>query len=428
VAGKADAHNHLRRRRYALRGLFGDWNQSGLDSDDRTNLIEQYCKDLNIGKTQRPTPSSVYLSADDIDNKRPHILVLGRHDIGDLQEQVLPEGTDDLIAGPGVSSRLAATIAFTEGFLAAQTVTEEAPVNVSVLSLGETDTFAAVAPTLFLGHIDAVVVTSAVDWDPEHPTITTGCRGRVVAELSLTSDAAVDDFMTSGALRNPLSTMMQMLGELRDAKGRIALDGFYDRAQAPDSDLRDAWDRDGHDPNAWASTLDAQAPTGRLSSLERASLWPGVSVLSVEAPDADGAATPHHVKARVAFYLVPDQRHVETAAALRDWFTERAPSSLSPHISVVAESRPYRAAADSPVLQAQSRAAYRLFGRKPILVPAGGPPGSGEVAFAARVPVAFAGIADPTHEFGTTGETLSWGRFEMAVAFAAETLLQLRRS
>lgn len=298
----------------------------------------------------------------------------------------------------------------------------------SILSLGEGDTFSSIAPTLFLGHIDAVVVTSAANWDASYPTITTGSRGELVAQLSLSGGANIDDYLTSGALRNPLTTMMQILGELRDDRGRIVLPGFYERAQAPDPAVRSAWSVEDFDANAWTNDLGAPAPTERLSSLERASLWPGVSVLAVNSADSDGRNTPSSATAVLALYLVPDQRHAEVEAALRTWFIEQAPDDLLPQVAIQAASRPYRAAPDSAVVAAQARAAYRLHGRRPVLVPAGGPAGSGEVAFGAGAPVAFAGMAPPSVGYGTVSELVPWEQFDAAVAMAAETLLQLRRT
>lgn len=427
MAGKADVQEHLSIRRNTLNDFFAEWAEPNLDGDDRTDLVERYCKHLRIGEVRRPTPTSVYVAADDIDPKRPHLLVLGRHDVNDLRAtRPLPSGPG--LSGPGVASRVGPTISFTEGFLAAQELTTDPPVNMSILSLGEGDTFDSVSPTLFLGHVTAIVVTSAVSWNATHPVITTGSRGELVAELSLAGGGAIDDYLTSGALRNPLTTMMQILGELRDNRGRIVIPGFYDRAQAPDAALRNAWLLNDHDPNAWTVGLGAAAPTSRLSSLERASLWPGASVLAVESADADGRTTPSRVSATLALYLVPDQRHAETEAALRSWFLERAPTDLAPQVNVQVAARPYRAATDSAVVAAQTRAAYRLYGRKPVLVPAGGPSGSGEIAFRAGAPVSFAGIAPPSLGYGSTSESVPWEQFDAAVALAAETLLQLRRS
>ena len=95
---------------------------------------------------------------------------------------------------------------------------------------------------------------------------------------------------------------------------------------------------------------------------------------------------------------------------------------------IVNAARPYRADHESVVIQAQSRAAYRLYGRYPVSVSAGGPPGSGELCFAAGVPVGFAGIAQPTRGTLTLDERLPRVEFDAGVAMAAETCLQLRRT
>lgn len=359
--------------------------------------------------------------------QRAKVLVVGRHDVADLGTATAGTASAGSSIGPGLASRLGPTVAFSEGFQAARTLTVEDPVNIEFLSLGPGDTFADVATAVFTGNVDGVYLTNATHWSPDHPTLTVGARGQLVAELTLAAGSPIDDFTVSGATRNPLTKMTQLLGELRDARGRIVLPGFYERAQAPDSGVRAALTADNHDANAWADTLNIARPSGGLSSLERASLWPGVSVLSIVTDVNDGRTAPGAVTATIGIYLVPDQRHVEVERSLRNWFQTSAPADLHPSMKLTSSSRPFRAAPDSLPVQAQARAAFRLFGRHPVLVAAGGAPGSGETAFAIGAPVGFAGIARPSSSIGTVAEALSWAEFDGGVALAAETSLQLRR-
>lgn len=391
-------------------------------------MIEQYFKESECGEIRRlGTGNTIHVRSSARSSQRLKVLVLGRHDVADLGGATPGAASAGSSIGPGLASRLGPTVAFSEGFQAARTLTVEDPVNIEFLSLGHGDTFADVATSVFTGNVDAVYLTNATQWSPEHPTITVGARGQLVADLTLAAGAPINDFAVSGATRNPLTKMTQLLGELRDARGRIVLPGFYERAKAPDSGVRTALTADDHDANAWADALNIAKPAGGLSSLERASLWPGVSVLSIASDVNDGATAPGTVTATIAIYLVPDQRHVEVERALRSWFLANAPKDLHPSMKLTSSSRPFRSAPDSLPVQAQARAAFRLFGRHPVLVPAGGAAGAGETAFALGTPVGFAGIARPSSSTGTVAEALSWADFDRGVAMAAETSLQLRR-
>jgi len=428
VAGKADVHAHLNNRRESIQGLFRDWSDLAASAADRAEMIERYFKESDCGEIRRiGSGNTIHVRSSARSQQRVKVLVVGRHDVNDLGSATRGTSSAGSSIGPGLASRLGPTVAFSEGFQAARELTVEDPVNIEFLSLGPGDTYADIATAVFTGNVDAVYLTNAVVWSPGHPTLTTGSRGQLVAELTLSAGAPINDFAVSGATRNPLTKMTQLLGELRDPRGRIALPGFYERARAPDAAIRQALSADGHDPNAWAQALNIATPGGGLSSLERASLWPGVSVLSITSDVNDGATAPGTVTATVAIYLVPDQRHVEIERSLRSWFQANAPADLHPSMKLTASSRPFRAAADSLAVQAQARATFRLYGRQPVLVPAGGPAGAGETAFALGCPIGFAGIARPSSTTGTVAEALPWAEFDSGVALAAETSLQLRR-
>lgn len=429
MAGKADVQTHLNHRRRTLTSFFGEWASERLTPDERTALLEGYFSGADLGEARRVgSGHSLYVVPGTIDARRPNILVVGRHDIGDLTAASARRAAEASLVGPGTASRVGPTIAFAEGLQAARSLTVEDPINVTFLSLGEGDSFGDVAPGLFTGNIDAVFLTDALTWSPHHPTLTTGARGQLSVQLTLDAGSSVSDYPMSGALRNPLTKMTQILSSIRNADGRIVLSGFYERAHAPDAGVRAALHADGHDPNDWAEHLGVSRPGGGLSALERSTLWPGFSVLAIETDTNDGRTAPASVTATVGLYLVPDQRHAEIERSLRDWFVAEAPADLNPSVKVLSSTRPFRSAPECLPVAAQARAAFRLYGRHPILVPAGGPAGAGEIAFAIGAPVGFAGITRPSASFGTQTEHLAWSHFEAGVEMAAETALQLRRA
>lgn len=428
VAGKADVTTHLTHRRAELDDAFIAWTDLSLSAEDRTAILHRYLDSADLGAVRRVgSGNSVLVRSHHAGASRPTVLILGRHAVSDLRSAGDPQISDpNVLRGPGVGSRLAPTVAFVEGVLAARKASEADPINIDVLSIGEGDDFTSIAQTMFTGNIDAAFLTDSIAWSPYQPAVTTGSRGQVIAELRLTAGPPTHDYTTAGAFRNPLTTLTQALGALRDDRGRIALPGFYDRAVAPDAGARSALAANGHDPDEWALDLDTARPAGKLSSLERASLWPVVSVLGIDFDTTDQASTPGTASATVAFYLVPDQRHAEIESKLRAWFTAVVPEDLSPSIRLLSSTRPYRTAHDSMPVAAQARAAQRLAGRSPIFVPAGGPAGAGEIAFTIGAPVAFAGICGPQQNFGSRNETLPRQLFVNGVAMAAETALQIR--
>ena len=428
MAGRSDVRHHLAQRRFGIAESFEAWADPALTDDERTDIVENYFTVAKLGEIQRIGQNSVFCSAGS-SSTRATLLVVGRHDLTGLSVGTTPRIDDgQTLQGPGVGSRFGPTIAFAEGVQAARTAIGEEPMSVSFLSLGHGDTFASVTSALFLGHIDAIVMTNAVAWSADHSAITTGARGQLVAELALSAGQSHNDFVTSGAFRNPLSKLTQILGSLRDDRGRIVLPGFYSRAHRPDDERRRVFNENADLASSWAENLGTARPAGGLTSLERAALWPGVSVLTCSGDQSDGYAMPGAASATIAFYLIPEQRHAEVESALREWFLELAPPDLNPTIKLLSSSRPYRSPGDSVLLTSQRRAAKSLGARSTLLVPGGGPTGAGEIAYGLGAPVAFAGLISPENGFGTSAESLPRNRFESGIAMAAETVLQLRNA
>lgn len=433
MAGRADVPTHLDVRRTILDSLFDRWADPDLSAAERADIIQDHFDDLGLGKIERVgAGNSVYTEPEHPEAGRANVLVIGRHDVEDLAPGDPASGTagaaaQGLVTGPGVAGRLGPTIAFAEGAAAARELVGSGPLNLRFVSLGEGDRLTDVADIAPTAPVDCVIITNAVTFSPTHPTLSVGSRGQLTVQLRLDAGAAVDDFTTAGAFRNPLSKMMQVLGSLRSPTGRIALPGFYDRAFPPDTRVRSSMYDADHDPDAWADELSIARPEGGVSGLERVSMWPGVSALSMEHDTGGMGRAPRSVTATVAFYLVPDQRPIEIEQSIRQWFLDATPDELRPTVTILASHRPWRSDPDARPTVAQRLAALRVFGREPISVPAGGPPGAGEVAFALDAPLLFAGIAAPSRSFGTYHETMTRSTFDAGVELAAETCLQLRR-
>lgn len=369
----------------------------------------------------------------------PTVLLVGLHDMPEFQgnPDAAPEAVVDSegYRGRGVASRIGSLVAAVEGYLGA---TAEAggdgPVNLRVLTLGEhvlgTGNLRRVLGQVPLDDIESIIMTSAISWELAAPTITVGARGRLLADVTVSTGPDLADVVFAGAARNSLDLLTRVLGSLRDKSGRIAIPGFYHRATPPTPGQRAAMERDGFDPSRWISTTGAVIPTSGPSPLERASAWPAINVLSVEsgASERAGNATiPGSATALLSMHLVPDQRPIEIEAALRSWIESRMPAGVSVDVTVREAARPYKTPHDHPSVVAQARSLKRVFGKAPVPVVAGGTTGSGELADYLNVPVLFSGLASPASHFGTPRERLSRSRFGTGVNLNGEFFQQLRR-
>lgn len=428
MSAKADVTGYLDRRAPKIAGAIAAWTDSDETAGPRSAVVESYFENANLGDTQRIGANSLYVERCRAPEGAPTVLVIGNHDTSDLVPGISgPAHAEAGYVGAGVGSRFGPSVAFLEGFKASLEGGLEEPINFKMLSVGQDERLDTNLGSIATDDIDAVFFTNAISWDPLYPTITTGARGRLLAEITITAGRAVNDVVFAGAVRNPLNRLSALLGSLRDDKGKIAIPGFYHRAQPPNAEIRSQMRRDDFDPDAWLTGLDLSRPGGSLSALERATLWPVVSIMGVTTDDANLHTTPASASAQLAIYLVPDQRPVEIEAALRSWVESRVPANMSASVSLLSMARPYRSSSEQQVVAAQSRAASRVHGRSAILVPGGGAIGAGEVHFLTGAPVGFAGICGPQHGYGSTHEALPEDLLERAIAHAAETCLQLPR-
>jgi len=423
----------LERRGDKIRAALGAWTETALANDhvfSLSTVVESYLTSTNLGDVQSTGQSSVYLERMRGDDDAPTVLILGSHDISALSTSN-PAATlshpQETSSGPGVASLFGSTCAFVEGAKATLEAGIEESINLKVLSVGPEDRPEACLSTIGMDGIDAIYATNSIAWDLEHPTITTGARGRLLLQITVDGGQALRDEIFAGAVRNPLSRLCQLLGSLRDDRGRIAIPGFYERAIRPTDDDRGALRAGDFDPNDWIAGMQLSRPAGSLSALERSALWPVVSVLDVSATDSELTTTPAGATATLACYLVPDQRPVHVEAAVRRWVEEQLPDNLPSTVSVLSMARPYRAQQSHAALAAQMAAARRVTSKAPTLVPGGGALGAGEITYLTGAPVGFAGLIGPANGWGTTTETLPWPLFERGVHLAAATCNQLRQ-
>ncbi len=422
VPASPDVSGHLDRNYAALRSTFIEWARLERGAD-RTGVVEQYFEQLNIGESQRVGTSSMATQRRRAGADAPTVLVVANHDVTDLSPSNSPltaQGPDE-IRGPGTGRLLGATMAFLEGFKATVMTSGTEPINLHALSIGPGDTAASLVEQSIDQPIDVVVVTDAVSWEPQLPTITVGARGRLEATITLTANRAIHDAAYAGASLNPLNRLVELVASLRDAKGRIVLDEFYTRAHRPQRDALTSLAG-----NQWVEAIGGSLPAGSLAPIDRATQWPVLSLLDITS-DGQPGSTPVTATARVALYLVPDQRPVDVERSLRAWLQANTPDTLTPALRITSSGRPYRIEPDSAALAAQTRALKKVHGRQPIAVPAGGAIGAGDIHYATAAPVLFAGITGPHQRWGSDNENPTLELLERGVAVAAELCMQLPR-
>jgi acetylornithine deacetylase/succinyl-diaminopimelate desuccinylase-like protein len=255
------------------------------------------------------------------------------------------------------------------------------PVAVSVLLEGEEESGSPSLEPFLKAHrdelrADVCVVSDTGMWDIDQPAIATMLRGLLYVELKLVGPARdLHSGMYGGAVPNPLNVLCRVLAELHDGEGRVQLPGFYDRVL----ELEEArqWAALPFDEAEFLAGAGIATPVGEAgrTTLERVWSRPTCDLNGLFGGyTGPGAKTviPAQASAKLSFRLVPEQDPSQVLAGLRAFLAARTPPDCRFEVTTYGLSPSIRLPADSPYVQAATRALAAVFGRPPFLIGMGG--------------------------------------------------------
>lgn len=259
----------------------------------------------------------------------PHLLFYGHYDVQPIDPRALwthdpfaPELQErdgrQVIGGRGAVDDKGQVMTFLEALRAFHTVEGRLPCRLTVVIEGEEESGGRTLTQLLASDPDALradlaLVCDTGMWDADTPAITTQLRGNCTEEVTVR--AASHDLhsgMYGSAAANPIHELTKALAGLRDPRGRITLDGFYDGVPEISDALRADWDALGFDAAAFLGAIGLQTPAGETDRSALEQIW---SRPTAEVNGIWGGYTgagfktviPAEAHAKVSFRLVGDQ-------------------------------------------------------------------------------------------------------------------------
>jgi len=322
--------------------------------------------------------------------RRPHYMVYGHYD-------VQPPEPLDLWKTPPFEPRLAGRLLFSRGstdnkgqhfahlkaveaYLATGT---PLPCDLTFLIEGEEEVGSANLTKFLKTHqkelaCDAVVVSDTGMPSPEHPALTYSLRGIIAFEITLhgpSHDLHSGGF--GGSVNNPAMALSQLLGQLRDKDGRIAIPGFYDDVKPLTAYERKQFAR------LPISNSELQKLTGvkklfgerGFTPTEQRSARPTFEINGLTS-GYQGAGTktivPAVASAKITCRLVPNQNPARIRKVVCDHLKKICPPSVRMEIQAGHGAEAYLVSPTSPQAQAALRALREAFGHEPVLQREGG--------------------------------------------------------
>lgn len=361
------------------------------------------------------------------DPAAPTVCVYGHHDVqpADPPEEwdhppFEPAERDGRLLGRGASDDKGQVLLHALGLRAclAAAGAGAPPVTVKMLIEGEEESGSRHFAALLREHAsrlacDVAVISDTTMWAADTPSMTTGMRGLVGAEVIFRGpERDLHSGSFGGGVPNPAHALASLLAGLHDKEGHVTLPGFYDRVVPLTEAERALLAKLPFDEQAWlADAGHSRAAFGEAgyTTLERIWARPTAEINGFwSGYTGTGAKTivPREAHAKISFRLVSDQVPDEVLAALSACVAAHTPPGIE--AEVVPEGpgvRPCLSPVDSPAVQAGRRAMERAFGREVLFTREGGSGPEADLAEILGAPLVFIAVGLNTDQIHAPNES-----------------------
>lgn len=320
----------------------------------------------------------------------PTVLVYGHYDVQPPEPLELwrnppfePTVEGRNLVARGATDDKGQVYALVRGIATMLRVDGKLPVNVKILIEGEEEIGSPNLEPLIVAHkerlaADIALIADCSQFGPGVPAITIGLKGLCYLEVHVQGpNRDLHSGSFGGSVENPGNALCRMIGQLKDAEGRITIPGFYDKVR----DLTDAeraaiavlpFDEKTYQTDLAVPELHGEAG---YTTLERKGARPTLDVNGLLCGwTGDGAKTvlPAEAHAKFSMRLVADQDPDEIAKLAIDHLKAICPRGVTVEAHVHHGAHPILVETDTPYMKAAHRAVTRGFGKEPVYMREGG--------------------------------------------------------
>ena len=322
--------------------------------------------------------------------KRPHYVVYGHYDVQPAEPFHLwqtppfePRIRGGQLFARGATDNKGQHLAHLNAVEAYLKTGTELPCDLTFVIEGEEEVGSKSMSTFLQQHVqelrcDGIVISDNGLPALNLPALTYALRGIMAVEIILHGPSRdLHSGIYGGSVENPAMALAQLLAQLRDADGRIAIPGFYDDV-APLTDYeRRQLARLPHRDGAFARFLGVPQLFGEkgYTATERRSARPTIEINGLTSGyQEEGSKTivPAWARAKLTFRLVPNQKPAKIRTLVLRHLKKLCPPTVRMEIKAGHGGEPYLVSPTGPQAQAALRALKSAFGYKPILMREGG--------------------------------------------------------
>jgi acetylornithine deacetylase/succinyl-diaminopimelate desuccinylase-like protein len=355
--------------------------------------LRDHCRALGLEARLVATPGHPVLLARTPRGKgarRPHYLVYGHYDVQPPEpfelwqtEPFQPVIRGRSLFGRGTSDNKGQHFAHLKAVEAYLRTGTELPCDLTFLIEGEEEIGSSHLADFLKRHrrelrCDGVVISDTSIPSLDCPALTYGLRGITAFELKLHGPSRdLHSGIFGGSVENPAMALCQLLGRMRDARGRVTIPGFYDRVRPLTKLERAQARRFPLDPAAYRRFLGVPRLFGEQGYLpvEQRAARPTFEINGLTSGyQGEGSKTivPAWASAKITMRLVPDQRPAEILRLAIRHLRKLCPPTVRLEITPGHCGDPYLMSPAGPLARAGLNALRLAFGREPLLMREGG--------------------------------------------------------
>jgi acetylornithine deacetylase/succinyl-diaminopimelate desuccinylase-like protein len=358
---------------------------------------------------------------------RPTILLYAHHDVQPIGHEELwtsppfePTERDGRLYGRGTADDKGGVAMLAAAVSSYLLSAGSLPINVKVLvegeeEVGSTNLFKLLQSHRELVTADVVLIADSENFDSNIPALTASLRGIVTVNVEVRSlSSSVHSGTWGGPLPDPALALSKMLASLVDDQGKPAIPGLMDKVRPLSPQEKNDLNKLPFTESTYrkqSKLLDGINTVGGPGAVYE-KMWhlPSIAVNAIEASSRKQAANIINdaAWARVGIRIVPDMDPEETLQLLNDHLLKHAPWGV--HVTVDPESPAawWRTDTAGRAFQTALIALEKGYGRKPVVVGAGGSiPFVQTITHAlGNAPALLVGVGDPYTAAHSENESL----------------------
>lgn len=322
--------------------------------------------------------------------RKPHYLLYGHYDVQPPEPFDLwktspfePRIAGGFMYGRGASDNKGQHLAHLNAVEAYLKTGTELPVDLTFLVEGEEEVGSKNLSTFLQKekarlNVQAVVISDTGMPSLELPAITCALRGIIALEVTVTGpDRDLHSGIFGGTVDNPALVLAEMLATVRDKKGRIRIEGFYDGVVPLSKRDRAEIAKVGFEREDYKKLLGVPELRGEegFTPNEQRSARPTFEINGMTSGyQGEGSKTiiPSWARAKITCRLVANQSPQQVLKRVEEHLRAVAPPTVSVSIKGGHGGDPYMVSSQNPRAKAALRALQAAFGAEPILLREGG--------------------------------------------------------